>query len=110
MRKLGIKLGQFSLSSGLIIMGFVMLIPIYLLIMTSFRTESTIFNMTLITPNPTTESLVLALTPGFLRSIANSLFISLVVTVVAMILHAMCGYALATMNFIGKNIIFNIYI
>lgn len=110
MRKLGIKLGQFSLSSGLIIMGFVMLIPIYLLIMTSFRTESTIFNMTLITPNPTTESLVLALTPGFLRSIANSLFISLVVTVVAMILHAMCGYALATMNFIGKNIIFNIII
>lgn len=110
MRNIGKKIGQFGLSSSLIFLGLIMLIPIYLLIMTSFRTESTIFSTSLITSNPTTESLVLALTPGFIRSIANSLFISLFVTIVAMVLHALCGYALATMNFLGKKVVFNIII
>jgi multiple sugar transport system permease protein len=110
MKKSELKISQIGLSTGLIIMGLIMLIPIYILIMTSFRTESTIFDTSLITVDPTLSSLSEAITPDFLRSLGNSLFISVTVTAVAMVLHAMCGYALATMDFVGKKAVFNIII
>ena len=87
-----------------------MLVPIYILFMASLRDESTIFVSSFVTANPTLDSLKTALTPQFIRSIGNSFLVASVVTVVAMILHAMCGYALARMNFFGKEAVFNIII
>ena len=94
----------------LVIFGLIMLVPIYILIMASFRNESNIFASSFITVNPSWGSIKTAFTPKLLRSLLNSIYISGVVTVVAMILHAMCGYALARMEFVGKKKIFNIII
>ena len=94
----------------LIVLGLMMLIPIYILIMASFRNESNIFASSFITAEPTWNSLKTAFTPGLLRSLGNSMLISGVVTVVAMVLHAMCGYSLARLNFFGKDLIFSIII
>lgn len=95
---------------ALLFFGIFMLVPIYILFMASLRDESTIFVSSFVTANPTLDSLKTALTPQFIRSIGNSFLVASVVTVVAMILHAMCGYALARMNFFGKEAVFNIII
>ena len=95
---------------ALLFFGVVMLVPIYILFMASFRDESSIFVSSMVTVNPTMESLKAAFTPQFVRSIWNSFLIAIVVTVVAMVLHAMCGYALARMTFFGKEAVFNIII
>lgn len=98
------------LTCALILFGLIMLIPIYLLIISSFRTESNIFAASFITAEPTLGSLRAALTPQLFRSLANSMFVALTVTLVAMVLHAMCGYALARMDFFGRDAVFNIII
>jgi multiple sugar transport system permease protein len=76
-----------------------MLFPIVILFVTSFKTEGDVFAISLI-PDPfTLDSLMQALTPGLFRALLNSLLVSTVVTVVAMFIHAMAGYALARFEF-----------
>lgn len=94
----------------LIIAGIVMLFPIYILFMTSFKSESEIFVVSLWPKLFTLESIKGALSVKFLRSIFNSLLVASTVTVVAMILHAMCGYALARLRFPFQKTIFMIIV
>ena len=42
----------------------------------------------------------------FARYMFNSFFVSITVTLVALLLHAMCGYALARLQFPGRDLIF----
>lgn len=94
----------------LVAAGILMLFPIYLLFMSSFKTEGDLF-VTSLWPSPVTlESLKLSLTSDFLKSIKNSIFVSVTVTAAAMVLHAMCGYAVARMDFPGKKLIFTIIV
>lgn len=86
----------------LIILGIVMLFPIYILFMVSFRNEKTVFVGSLITASPSFESIKSAITPDFLVAIGNSFLIAVAVTIIALILHSMCGYAFARMNFPGE--------
>ena len=58
----------------LIILGIVMLFPIYILFMVSFRNEKTVFVGSLITASPSFESIKSAITPDFLVAIGNSSF------------------------------------
>lgn len=94
----------------LLFFGVLMLVPIYILFMSSLRNESNIFASSFITADPTLDSLRASLTPQLFRSLGNSMFVALTVTIVAMVLHAMCGYGLARMDFVGKNTVFNIII
>lgn len=55
----------------LIILGIVMLFPIYILFMVSFRNEKTVFVGSLITASPSFESIKSAITPDFLVAIGN---------------------------------------
>lgn len=92
---------------GLVLVGILFLFPIYILFMTSFKSVSEIFVVSLWPQKATLASIQGAWKPDFVRSIGNSLFVSITVTVVAMILHAMCGYALARMQFPGKKAMFS---
>ena len=94
----------------LIILGIVMLFPIYILFMVSFRNEKTVFVGSLITASPSFESIKSAITPDFLVAIGNSFLIAVAVTIIALILHSMCGYAFARMNFPGKKPMFTVII
>ena len=90
----------------LVAAGILMLFPIYLLFMSSFKTESDLF-VTSLWPDPVTlESIKASITSGFLTSLRNSVIVSVAVTGIAMILHAMCGYAVARMEFPGRKLIF----
>lgn len=51
-----------------------------------------------------------AITPDFLVAIGNSFLIAVAVTIIALILHSMCGYAFARMNFPGKKPMFTVII
>lgn len=91
-------------------LGVMMLFPIYILFISSFKTERDLFVNSLIPAEFTLSSIMGAFTPEFLSSIRNSIFVAVSVTAVAMILHAMCGYALARMEFPGKKQIFTVII
>ncbi|MDD3138589.1 MAG: carbohydrate ABC transporter permease [Lachnospiraceae bacterium] len=94
----------------LFIIGIIMLFPIYILFMVSFRNESTVFLSSLITVNPTFNSIIKSINSDFLRSIGNSFLIAVGVTIIALILHSMCGYAFARMEFKGKKLMFIVII
>ena len=86
--------------------GLLLLFPIYILFMSTFKTASELFVVSLWPKSPTFDNLKAVLNSEFLNSIKNSLFVSTTVTVVAMILHSLCGYALARLDFPGKRWIF----
>ena len=76
-----------------------MLVPIVILFMSSFKTKAAVFSISLSPHTFTLDSLVTAFTPQLLRALLNSLLVSTIVTIVAMFLHAMAGYALARFDF-----------
>lgn len=89
-----------------VLLSLIIIFPIYILFMSSFKGENEIFATTLIPKNFTLENFILVFESGFLNSIKNSFIVATSVTVIALILHAMAGYALARMNFPGRQLIF----
>ncbi len=83
-----------------------LLIPIYMMIVSAIKPSTEVFDMRLIPNTFTLEGFQLAFEENFGRYFLNSLYISTTVTVVALIFHAMSGYALARLNFTGRNTIF----
>lgn len=76
-----------------------MLIPIAILFLSSFKTRADVFVISLAPSTFTLDSLISAFTPDLLHALLNSLIVSTVVTVVALFIHAMAGYALARFEF-----------
>ena len=75
-----------------VLLSLIIIFPIYILFMSSFKGENEIFATTLIPKNFTLENFILVFESGFLNSIKNSFIVATSVTVVALILHAMAGY------------------
>ena len=94
----------------LTLLGIIMLFPIYILFMTSFKGSTEIFEVTLFPSAPTLDSIKAVWNGSLLRSLLNSFIVATTITVVAMVLHAMCGYALARYSFPGKKLIFIVII
>lgn len=103
-RKKRILLGIFA-----IVMALLFIFPIYVLMLSAFKPADEIFQFSLI-PNFNTLTLdnfrEVAQNTSFFRSILNSFIISITITLAALIFHSMAGYALAKMNFPGKETIF----
>ncbi|MGE3446267.1 MAG: carbohydrate ABC transporter permease [Microbacteriaceae bacterium] len=76
-----------------------MVFPIGILFFSSFKTKADVFTISLAPDSFTVDSILEALTPQLLHALLNSLLVSTVVTVVAMFIHAMAGYALARFEF-----------
>lgn len=90
----------------LVFAGILMLFPIYILFVTGFKPPSEIFMPTLWPKNPTLVNFGAVLNMKFARGMLNSFIVSASVTVIAMLLHAMCGYSLARFNFPLKKTMF----
>lgn len=103
------KKGIFK-STILIICGILLLFPIYILYMSTFKSGNELFVVSLWPKKFTFDNIKASLLPQFLTSIKNSTIVSITVTVIAMVLHAMCGYALARLDFPGKKVIFTVII
>lgn len=76
-----------------------MVVPIVILFVSSFKTRADVFELAVAPGALTVDSLAEAFTPDLLRALLNSLIVSTVVTVVAMFIHAMAGWALARFDF-----------
>lgn len=91
------------------IIAVIIVFPVYLLIISSFKDAKDVFNMDLL---PALSSLsfenykTVFQEENFGGYIFNSFFVATIVTVIALIFHAMSGYALARLNFKGRKLIF----
>lgn len=87
----------------------VIVFPVYLLIISSFKESQDVFNMNLF-PSLSTLTLenykTVFTEENFGGNIFNSFYVATIVTVVALLFHAMSGYALARLNFRGRKVIF----
>lgn len=91
-----------------VILGLMMIFPIYLLLISSMRSEANVLEVTWFPVEFVWQNFKeVVVSTNMMRSIGNSLFISITVTVVAMIFHSMYGYALARLRFPGRNLIFS---
>lgn len=100
------KILYFSKILFAVLLGVIILLPIYLLIVTSLKENADVFDLKLIPKAITLDGYKLVFEQKFYKYFFNSLFISLTVTIVALIFHAMSGYALARLNFVGKKFTF----
>jgi ABC-type sugar transport system, permease component len=90
-----------------ILFGLLMIFPIYMLVISSLRSETDVFSFSLLPVQMQIGNFKAAwLDSGLPRTILNSLIVSITVTVVAMVFHAMSGYALARFRFPGKTYVF----
>jgi multiple sugar transport system permease protein len=90
-----------------VISGLILIFPIYMLLISSLRSEAHVFDFSLWPKEFSFDNFIKVVnSTNLLRSIWNSFFVSSVVTVVALLFHSMSGYALARLNFPGKKYIF----
>lgn len=92
-----------------LVIAVVIVFPVYLLIISSFKESQDVFNMNLF-PDISTLTLdnykTVFTEENFGGNIFNSFYVATIVTVVALLFHAMSGYALARLNFKGRKVIF----
>lgn len=100
---------KLAISIFAIIMAILFLFPIYVMVLSSFKPTTEIFNMSLV---PDFSALTLENfkevmnNSSFFRSMLNSFIVATTITVAALYFHSMAGYALAKMKFPGKKLIF----
>ncbi|NMP64911.1 carbohydrate ABC transporter permease [Enterococcus faecium] len=103
------KKKQIIINICAVLLALLFLFPIYVMVLSSFKPNNEIFNMSLI-PNFETMTLenfrqVFA-NGSFFRSMVNSFTIATTITIAALIFHSMAGYALAKLKFPGRKLIF----
>lgn len=87
--------------------GLVTVFPLVYMVLSSFKTEQDIYGTSLLPPEWTLENFRQVFTEvPFARYMANSLVVSAVVTVVALLFHSMAAYALARLRFPGRETVF----
>ena len=98
--------GQAWAAVGLVL-GLLTVAPILWMFIAAFRPSSETFSLAPDVRDLTLSNLVYVFTQvDFLRFIANTFFVSATVTIVALWLHSMAGYALARLRFPGREAIF----
>ena len=81
--------------------------PLFYMLGTAFKPSGEVFEPTLVAENPTLDNFAYVLTEvPFWRYLLNTFFVASVVTVIALFLHTMAGYALARLRFPGRETIF----
>ncbi|WP_425555726.1 carbohydrate ABC transporter permease [Georgenia halophila] len=87
------------------------LLPVASILMTSFKTQAGLFAGTFLPPEWTWENYASILAPGgsaqdlFLPALRNSIGITLIATVIAVVLSTFAAYAIARLDFSGKKLI-----
>jgi len=106
--KIVMKISMYVL---LLLLTFVFLIPVIWVIASSFKPPGELFSWppTLFGQNPTINNYVQALQRGdFVRFFSNTVFVSIVSTVLTIIVNIMSGYAFAKYDFVGKKLLFGL--
>ncbi len=97
----------------IVVLAVYCLFPVVWVCFSSFKPQSELFKipMTFFPKNWSFSNYILALSYGsFLQYFSNTLFVSVVATIITVLINIMSGYALAKYIFPGRNIIFSIMI
>jgi len=97
----------------LLIVSFVFLFPILWVLLSSFKPQSELFTypLTILPHRPTLENYVNAFASGdFITYYKNSLFVSVVATLITITINVMAGYALSKFWFRGRDLIFYVMV
>jgi multiple sugar transport system permease protein len=90
-----------------IVLAAMTIFPLVWMVSIAFKSPTEVFQPVLVGKSPNWASFVYVLTEvPFVRYLANTLFVSAVVTIVALWFHTMAGYALARLRFPGRETIF----
>ncbi|MCX2455899.1 carbohydrate ABC transporter permease [Lacticaseibacillus nasuensis] len=96
-----------------LILAVLFILPIYILVISSFKPESQIFNPSLLPDfqHFTLQNYVgVFKTDGFMHSIMNSAILATTITFCALFFHSMAGFAFTKLHFPGKNLMFTFFI
>lgn len=103
------KTADIMLTGLALIIAIALIFPIYTMVISSFKAQTDIFKMELF-PHISTLSWdnykQVMQEENFGLYVGNSFFVSTIVTVAALIFHAMCAYSLARLEFPGRKIVF----
>jgi multiple sugar transport system permease protein len=81
--------------------------PLVFMLSMSLKQGNEVFDSNLVPVRPTLDNFLYVFTRvDFFRFLANTFFVSATVTIVALFLHSMAGYALARLRFPGREVIF----
>ena len=101
------RLVQLILMLVALILAAMTIFPLLWMFSTALKTSADVFRMDLVPPHPTFDNFIHVFTEvDFARYLLNSLFVSVTVTVIALLFHSMAGYALARLRFPGREAIF----
>ncbi|WP_306568437.1 carbohydrate ABC transporter permease [Faecalispora jeddahensis] len=98
------------LSVIMIVISLILIFPIYILFMTSFKPLKEVFTISLVPQSPTLANYTEVFSSSFMHSILVSFIVATTVTAVALVFHAMAGYAISRLRFPGRTVIFYIMI
>ncbi len=83
--------------------------PLLWMVSSAFKTGTEVYNLSPIPANPTLDNFRYVFTQvPFARYMLNSLIVSVAVTVIALFVHSMAGYALARLRFPGRELVFRL--
>jgi multiple sugar transport system permease protein len=83
-----------------------MLVPVYIMAINSFKPVADVFDGRLIPLKTSVDGYLQVAEHNFHIYFFNSLFVSVTVTVTALLFHSMAGYALARLDFPGRRMVF----
>jgi multiple sugar transport system permease protein len=98
---------QLALYVAGVILAFMAIAPLFWMVSMSLKPSNEVFETNLIPRRLTLDSFIYVFTQvDFARYLWNTFFVSATVTIVALVLHSMAGYALARLRFPGRDAIF----
>ena len=90
-----------------LILSFMAVAPLFWMVSMAFKKTDEVFGQNLVPHHPTLDNFLYVFTQvDFFRYLWNTFFVSATVTIVALFLHSMVGYALARLRFPGRDAIF----
>jgi multiple sugar transport system permease protein len=102
-----IRLSRWMLIVGTAVLAMLTASPLVWMLSASVKQPGEIFNSNLIPQHPTLDNYrYVFLQLPFLRYILNTFFVAGTITVVALLLHSMAGFAFARLRFPGRETIF----
>lgn len=98
------RMGLFIFAS---LLGLLTAAPLLYMLSSAFKTPAEVYSLSLIPQNPTLQNFRDVFTQiPFTRYILNTLFVAGTVTVLGLFFHSMAAYALARLDFPGREVIF----
>jgi multiple sugar transport system permease protein len=87
----------------------VTIFPVVWMVSGAFKPGSEVYSLSIVPETPTLDNFRYVFTEvPFFRYMLNSFFVSATITVIALFFHSMAAYALARLNFPGRELIFTL--